>query len=151
MLVKDYDLGFTFEVNNEFTELSKAKYDLFDVPKDTLHYFIYLDDDDNEYPFAITKGPKCADETAYEQAIIADGQKLKDENEGATVYDLATIRMQDDRRIDRMTVEYDGTMYAKYYTYIGGYMVTAAVEIDKACDENEEGLYLLFASIAPIV
>ena len=58
MLVKNYDLNFTFQMEDDFTEISKDKYSVFGVDEDsTLNYFVYIDEDDgSESGFSLIKG-----------------------------------------------------------------------------------------------
>ena len=150
MLVKDYDLNFTFEMPDEFTEISKSKYDVFGVDEaSTLHYFLYLDEDNNEYPFSIYKGEKCDSIEEYEKVVLDEVEKFKEEFPDATVQDVYSITAPNGRRVERLAIDFNdgGYLLVVYYTLVNGYIVTASANILEDADEYEAGLMDIMLSI----
>lgn len=45
MKYREYKVGFTFDVPDYFSEVRESSFEVFDVPENTLKYFIILDDD----------------------------------------------------------------------------------------------------------
>ncbi len=152
MLVKDYDLGFTFEIDDQFTEISRDKYQIFDVDEDTLHYFLYLDEESNEYPFAIIKGKKCADIKEYEEELVKEVNELSDLYTEANVSAIFTIQVEGSRRLDRVSIDFKdgGYMTVVYFTYINGYIVTASTSIERDADDYEGSVFRIFNSMREI-
>lgn len=149
MLVKDYELNFTFEIGGEFTEISKDKYSLFGVDMDTLHYFLYLDDNGQEYPFAMVKGKKCKDYAEYEKNIVAEVKEFEKLYPDATISEVITIAPEDRHRVERVSIEFNdgGYMQVVYFAFVNGYTVSASTCIEEDVDDYEVGLYQVMASI----
>ena len=149
MLVKDYELNFTFEISDEFNEISKDKYKVFGVDDDTLHYFLYLDENNEEYPLALIKGKECANIEDYEKTIQAEVDQFKKEIPSAVVSDIFTIEPEDGRRVERVSIDYQdgGFMTVVYFTYVGGHVVSASTSILEDADDYEAGLYKIMQSI----
>ena len=45
MKYREYKVGFTFDMPDQFSEVRESSYEVFDVEPNTLKYFIVLDDD----------------------------------------------------------------------------------------------------------
>ena len=149
MLVKDYDLNFTFEISDDFTEISKDKYDVFGVDEDTLHYFLYLDQENQEYPFSLIKGKEFKSDEEYEKTILGEVEELQKLYADAYISDVYTIKAEGQRRLDRVSIDFNdgGFMSVVYYTPVNGHIVTSAASIIEDADEYEAGLYKLMSSI----
>lgn len=152
MLVKDYDLNFTFEMNDDFTEISKDKYSVFGVDDDTLHYFLYLDENSQEYPFALVKGKKADSVEAYEKIILDEVEEFKKLYGDAEVSDVFTIEPKGGRRVDRVSIDFNdgGYMSVVYFTLVHGYVVSASTCILEDADNYEGNLYAIMSSIKEI-
>ena len=149
MLVRDYELGFTFEIGNDFSEISKDKYELFGVDESVLHYFLYIDDDGNENPFSLIKGAKCASVEEYENTIATEIEKFQELYDDADVSNVIKIETEDGRRLDRFTVDFNdgGYLMVFYYTMVHGTIVSACANIIDDADEYEAGLMAVMLSI----
>lgn len=149
MIVKDYDLGFSFEISDEFTEISRDKYSVFNVDDDTLHYFLYLDEESNEYPFAIIKGKKCETIEEYEQQIVTEVNEFQNLYSEADVSPVLTIQVEGSRRLDRVSIDFKDGGYKTvvYFTYVGGHLVTASTSIESDADAYEGSVFKIFNSI----
>ncbi len=153
MLVKDYDLGFTFEISDEFTEITRDKYSVFDVnDEDTLHYFLYLDDESTEYPFAIVKGSKCDSVEEYEKTLQHEVDQFKELYTDAVVSEIITLNDPEGRKVERVSIDFQdgGFISVVYYTLVNGYIVSASTSIVQDGDEYEASLYNIFNSIKEV-
>ena len=152
MLVKNYDLGFTFEISDEFTEITRDKYSVFDVNEDTLHYFLYLDDDSTEYPFSIVKGSECSSIEEYEKILQSEVNQFKELYTDATVSGIITLKDEKGRRVERVSIDFKdgGFISVVYYTLVNGHIVAASTSVTNDGDEYEASLYQIFNSIKEV-
>ena len=151
MLVKNYDLNFTFQMEDDFTEISKDKYSVFGVDEDsTLNYFVYIDEDDgSESGFSLIKGAKCDSVEDYEKKLLEEVNQFQELFPDATIGTVFSIQPKGGRRVDRVIIDFNdgGYLTAVYYTLVNGYIVLASTHILEDADKYEEGLLRIMLSI----
>ena len=70
MKYRNYEVGFTFEVPDVFSEVKQSSYNVFDVPEDTMHYFICLDENgDIIRSFSMVKDGPCNSDEDFNNIV----------------------------------------------------------------------------------
>ena len=149
MQYRDYRVGFTFEVPDEFSEVKEASYEVFEVAPNTLHYFIELDDDGEIVrSFSLSNDRKVKDEKDCER--LADDSVALLESNGFKVEDREKLTTNKDRIIYRYVLrddENDGNpLMVIYFTRIKDQVVISSRFINEGYDENELEMLQIFDS-----
>ncbi len=148
MLIKNYELGFSFEISDDYSEIKESSYPAFNVGKNTLHYFIQLDDaGEISKVFSICKDKKCENEETALNLVKANvdvmekvGFKLISENDFETHLGRKIYR--------RVFEDEEGEhTFVTYFTVVHNTVIASTVEILDSYDEYEEEMYAVFVTI----
>lgn len=153
MKYRNYEVGFTFEVPDDFSEVKQSSYEVFNVPADTMHHFIQLDDNgDIVRSFSITKSEPMETDDQIKEYIDKNLAQLDELGIHKVVQNQ--IQTTDGRTIDRVVL-YDENMkedlgILTYFMKVKNVLIMASCYIVEFYDEYEEELYDVFDSIKEV-
>lgn len=153
MKYRNYEVGFTFEVPDVFSEVKQSSYEVFGIPADTMHYFICLDDDGNiERSFSIIKEGSCNSEEDFQNIVK---YSLEDLDEiGVHVIESSQFTTEEGKVVERR-VMYDENMeedlgILMYFIRVKDVVVMSSCYIEEFYDANEDELFTVFNSIKEV-
>ena len=153
MKYRNYEVGFTFEVPDDFSEVKQSSYEVFNVPEDTMHHFIQLDDNgDIVRSFSITKSEPMETDDQIKEYIDKNLAQLDELGIHKVIQNQ--IQTTDGRTIDRVVL-YDENMeedlgILTYFMKVKNVLIMASCYIVEFYDEYEEELYDIFDSIKEV-
>ena len=149
MKYKNYTLGFTFEVDDKFTEVKQDRYDAFNVQPSTLHYFIALDDEGEiSEVLSITKDEPCKDDEEFKERVDFNIKTLKEY--GYLLFSQEEIDA-DGRPVQRLifqdtNIEQDLGL-CMYFARVNNEVICSAVYILEDYDDREQSMLNMYKSI----
>ncbi len=148
MLVKNYELKFSFEVNDDFSEIKSTSYEAFNVAPNTIHYFVKLDDEGNVgRVLSLCKDKKCTNEEEVLAVVKRNVEQMK--KFGFDLIFENDFETHKNRKIYRRVFidEEQEHAFVTYFTLIKGVLIASTTEITEFYDEYEEEMYEIFATI----
>lgn len=151
MLIKNYELGFSYELSDDYSEIKESSYNAFGVGPNTLNYFVQLDEEGQiDKVFSLVKDKTCLDEKEIKSVISDNIASLKKAG-FKMVYENDFETDQGRKIYRRVFVDETGELtYVTYFTLIHNTLVTSTTQILDFYDEYEEEMYAVFASMVEI-
>lgn len=153
MKYRNYEVGFSFEVPDNFSEVKQSSYEVFGVSPETMHYFICLDDDGNVIrSFSINKDEPCKSDEDYIEIIKKTLEQL--DELGFHVLQNNELKTENDKIIERFVL-YDENMEENlgillYFMRVKDAVITSSCYIVEFYDEFEDELFSVFNSIKEV-
>lgn len=153
MKYRNYEVGFTFEVPDNFSEVKQSSYEVFNISPDTMHYFICLDDNgDVTRSFLINKDEPCKTDDDMISIIQTSLKQL--EEMGYHVLQFNELKTESGKYIERF-VFYDENLDADlgvlmYFMRVKDAVISSSCYITEFYDQYEEELFSVFNSIKEI-
>lgn len=148
MLIKNYDLGFSFEISDEYSEIKELSYGAFGIDKSTLNYFVQLTEEGEiDKTFSLCKDRVCINEEEVKECLLQNVNKIK--KAGFELIYENEFDTHTGRKVYRKVFvdEKKEVMFATYFTLINKTIVASTTQIIDFYDEYEEEMYAIFASI----
>ncbi len=148
MLIKNYELKFSFEISDDYNEIKSTSYSAFEVAPNTLNYFVQLDDSGEiSKVFSICKDKVCNNEEEIFAVIDNNVSLLK--NAGFDLVEHNEFETHLGRRIYRRVFldETQEHAFVTYFTLVHNTLIASTVELLDSYDEFEEELYAVFVTI----
>ncbi|MBR4770451.1 MAG: hypothetical protein IK090_05935 [Clostridia bacterium] len=146
MQIVNKELGFTYDVPDDFKEIPKEKYKEYNIEEGTLGVFVKLIDG---VPFTISlnRDDDAPDEKTYKELVDENAFNMK--RMGMTI--IGRVERAGKRaKIDVLYSEFKGLRFVTYFTTICGIMVACSTEIKEKDDEFDKTVAALFESIKEI-
>jgi len=153
MKYRNYEVGFTFEVPDNFSEVKPSSYEAFDVRPETMHYFICLDDKGEIMrAFSINKDVPCNTDDDMVNIIKTTLEQL--DQLGYHVLQFNELKTESGKLIERF-VFYDENLdkdlgILMYFMRVKDAVVVSSCYIKEFYDEYEDELFTVFNSIREI-
>ena len=151
MLIKNYELGFSYELSDDYSEIKESSYKAFGVGPNTLGYFVQLDEaGEIDKVFSLVKDKVCINDEEIKTLIDQNIKTLK--KAGFDMVYENDFETDQGRKIYRRVFvdETKELTYVTYFTLIHNTIVTSTTQILDFYDEYEEEMYAVFASITEI-
>lgn len=153
MKYRNYEVGFTFEVPDEFSEVKSSSFPVFNVDPNTMHYFIKLDEKGNVIrALSFNKDEPCKTDDDAIRIITTTIQQL--EELGYHVLQFNELKTDGGKFIQR-AVFYDENLKADlgvlmYFMRVKDAIVTSSCYITEFYDGYEDELFDIFNSIKEV-
>lgn len=144
MKVLNKEYKFSFEVPDEYKEISKNDYEKYHIDPSTLHVFVKMDGN-TPRTISINRDDTFADEDDYLALIQLNATNM--EKMEMKITNRSFMTTENKRRIDKISSSFKGLKFCTYFTRIGNMLIAASVEVEADRDEHEVELYSIFASI----
>ena len=144
MKVLNKEFRFSFEIPDEYREISKSDYEKFNIDESTLHVFVKMEGN-TPRTISINRDDTFADEDDYLALIQLNASNM--EKMEMKITNRSYMTTERGRRIDKISSEFKGLKFCTYFTRIGNMLIAASVEVNADRDEHEAELYSVFASI----
>ena len=153
MKYRNYEVGFTFEVPDVFSEVKQSSYNVFDLPEDTMHYFICLDENgDIIRSFSMVKDGPCNSDEDFNNIVknaLNDLEKID-----VHVVQENQLRTESGKIIERKVL-YDEDMeedlgILMYFMRVKDIVLISSCYIEEFYDENEDELFAVFNSVKEV-
>lgn len=146
MQIVNKELGFTYDVPDDYKEIPKEKYKEYNIEEGTLGVFVKMIDG---VPFTISlnRDDDAPDEKTYKELVAENAANMK--RMGMTI--VEQIEQTGGRaKIDVLYSEFKGLRFVTYFTTVCGIMIACSVEIKKKGDKSDVIVSDLFNSIKEI-
>lgn len=153
MKYRNYEVGFTFEVPDDFSEVKSSSFPVFDVDPATMHYFICLNEKgDVTRSISLNKDEPCKTDDDAVKIITTTLNQL--EELGYHVLQFNELKTDDGKYIERF-VFYDENLEADlgvlvYFMRVKDALITSSCYITEFYDGYEDELFGIFNSIKEI-
>ena len=144
MTIINFDLNFTFEIPDDYEEITKKAYKEYNLDASTLHVFIRASEDKPFNSISINRDADVKDEKEYEEIVdlnIDNMTKIGFEN-----FSLVTYKSKNGR-VDILYSSFKRIKYVTYFTCVNGTVIASSAEIKEKGDQNEKDLKGIFDSI----
>lgn len=150
MLIKNYELGFSFEISDDYSEIKEQSYKAFGVGPGTLNYFVQLDDNGEvDKVFSICKDKVCINEEEIQKCI--DKNIAAIEKTAFKCTDRSDFEINGRKIYRCVFVDAEAELsYVTYFTLIHQTLVASTTQFLESYDEYEEEMFAIFASIEEI-